>query len=95
MIIIAHRGNINGINSTNHNVTKIWDAIEDGFYVELDLWRIKDNIDMRAIIELLPMGLASHTHVDETDWIRHVAANPNADMNCITAAIGKTLREVS
>ena len=59
------------------------------------LWRIKNNIDMRAIIELLPIGLASHTHVDKTDWIRHVAANPNADLNCITAAIGQTLREVS
>ena len=43
MKFIAHRGNINGVNSTNHNVAKIWDAIEDGFYVELDLWCIKNN----------------------------------------------------
>jgi hypothetical protein len=41
MIIVAHRGNLDGPDSCNHNIEKLHKAIQAGFYVELDLW-LKD-----------------------------------------------------
>ena len=39
MILIAHRGNINGPNKEKENTTKyILSAIEKGYQVEIDLW---------------------------------------------------------
>lgn len=43
MIIIAHRGNIDGPDSCNHDLKKIADGIGQGYYMELDLWKIDGN----------------------------------------------------
>ncbi|MBJ90428.1 MAG: aspartate aminotransferase family protein [Woeseia sp.] len=59
------------------------------------LWRIKEFSDMRPILGKLPTGSASYTHVDQTDWIRHVAANPNANIDLLKGAIQKILIEFS
>lgn len=45
MIIIAHRGNIDGPNPTKENTIQyIEDAIASGFDVEIDLWVQDDNL---------------------------------------------------
>ena len=55
------------------------------------LWRTEKNIDVHAVIEQLPVGSASFTKVDGSSWVRHVAANPNVDMDSLTTAIGEVL----
>ena len=45
MILIAHRGNINGPDKENENNPKyLIAAIEKGFYVETDLWLIENDL---------------------------------------------------
>ncbi|MEM7505686.1 MAG: pyridoxal-dependent decarboxylase [Pseudomonadota bacterium] len=44
------------------------------------LWRATHR-PTAEILAALPPGTASQTHLDGTDWIRNVAANPNADMS--------------
>jgi hypothetical protein len=45
MKLIAHRGNINGPNMTDENKPQyILDAINSGYYVEIDVWKIDDKL---------------------------------------------------
>jgi hypothetical protein len=45
MIFIAHRGNINGPNEEQENqIEYIKNTIQKGFNVEIDLWKIKDDL---------------------------------------------------
>lgn len=45
MILIAHRGNLNGPNKKLENSPEyIMSAIKKGYYVELDLWFINDKL---------------------------------------------------
>lgn len=45
MIFIAHRGNIHGISEQNENEPKyILEALNLGYYVEIDLWAIKNKL---------------------------------------------------
>ena len=45
MIFIAHRGNINGPNENEENKPEyILKAIKEGYFVEIDLWKIKDDL---------------------------------------------------
>ena len=55
------------------------------------LWRPNDGRSAQAIREALPVGLASLTSVDGKDWLRHVAANPNADIETIWRSIASVL----
>jgi len=55
------------------------------------LWRPNDGRSAQALREALPAGLASLTRVDGKDWLRHVAANPNADLDTIWQAIERAL----
>lgn len=55
------------------------------------LWRPNDGRSVQAIREALPVGLASLTSVDGKDWLRHVAANPNADLETIWRSIADVL----
>lgn len=55
------------------------------------LWRPRGAGDVRAMRESLPAGLASVTAVDGRDWLRNVAANPNADVDKIWQALRAVL----
>ena len=57
------------------------------------LWRTAEKFDIHAVIGRLPVGSASFTSVDGSGWVRHVAANPNVDMERLTNSIGEVLRE--
>ena len=57
------------------------------------LWCLRSAQDVSVALNALPVGSASMTVIDQTTWIRHVAANPNADMNLLTESIGKALKE--
>ena len=55
------------------------------------LWRPNDGPSAQTVREALPVGLASLTSVDGQDWLRHVAANPNADIETIWRSIAYVL----
>lgn len=55
------------------------------------LWRPNDGRSAQAVREALSVALASLTTVDGKDWLRHVAANPNADLETIWSAIDRAL----
>ena len=57
------------------------------------LWCADDGIDTKTLFERLPVGSASITSVDQRDWIRHVPANPNAEIEILTNAIKEALGE--
>ena len=45
MILISHRGNLDKINRDyENNPDYIIDATKNNYYVEIDLWKIKDNL---------------------------------------------------
>ena len=44
MKLIAHRGNINGPNILENKPEYIMNTINKGYYVELDLWKINNNL---------------------------------------------------
>lgn len=50
-------------------------------------WRLGDDARTRRVFDALPEGMASTTTLDGLHWIRHVAANPNADAERVTNAI--------
>ncbi|MEM8698149.1 MAG: pyridoxal-dependent decarboxylase [Pseudomonadota bacterium] len=54
------------------------------------LWRSTSR-PTAEILAALPPGLASTSRVDGTDWLRNVAANPNADMDVILGALEAAL----
>ena len=55
------------------------------------LWRAKNARDTLALFSSLPSGSASATKLNGFDWIRHVAANPQADIDKLWSAINKIL----
>jgi|GEM_PF-109910 len=55
------------------------------------LWRPAGGVDTAATAARLPPGMASRTRVAGDDWIRHVAANPMADLELIWKAIEHAL----
>lgn len=57
------------------------------------LWRADDCGAVDKIYGRLPVGSASLTRVDQQDWIRHVPANPNAEIEILTNAINQALGE--
>lgn len=50
------------------------------------LWRVIDQ-DAASVVARLPKGVASTTVVNEQQWIRHVSANPNVDIEKLRDAI--------
>ena len=83
------------IDRTMETAEGLWQRLNDHPGVELYgpqvsgvvLWRPSDGRSAQIIQEALPVGLASLTRVGGKDWLRHVAANPNADLNTIWRAI--------
>ena len=57
------------------------------------LWRPTGKADVKSIINELPVGAASFTSVNEVDWIRHVAANPNANIEQLIEEISTVLND--
>jgi len=57
------------------------------------LWRPTDTRPVDAILSSLPTGLASRTFLRDQAWIRHVAANPCADIDAIWQPIERILDE--
>ena len=88
------------IDRTMETADGLWQRLNDHPAVELYgpqvsgvvLWRPNDSRSAQTVQEALPPGLASLTRVDGKDWLRHVAVNPNADLEVIWAAIEKALR---
>ena len=56
------------------------------------LWRPNDGRGAQTVRDVLPVGLASLTTVGGSEWLRHVAANPNADLEQIWRAIEEALK---
>ncbi len=57
------------------------------------LWRDARHASVDDLLALLPPGTASKTSVAGHDWVRQVAANPNADIDAIFAHITNALSE--
>ena len=55
------------------------------------LWRLKDNTDTKKLFIKLPNGSASLVTLNDKYWIRHVAANPQADVKALWKCIEKAL----
>ena len=55
------------------------------------LWRLKDNTDTKKLFIQLPNGSASLVTLNDKYWIRHVAANPQADVKALWKCIEKAL----
>jgi L-2,4-diaminobutyrate decarboxylase len=58
-------------------------------------WRPRDAARTETVYERLLPGAASLTRLAGEPWIRNVAANPNADMNTIAAAVQNALNTTS
>jgi|TARA_R110000787_G_scaffold209730_3_gene319679 hypothetical protein len=43
MILISHRGNIRGKTEAENNPRYVFDAMHEGYNVEVDVWYVKDN----------------------------------------------------
>ena len=55
------------------------------------LWRPKHNIDTKELFTKMPIGSASLVTLNDKYWIRHVAANPQADVKALWKCIEKAL----
>lgn len=55
------------------------------------VWRPRVPMDTLEFHARLPYGFASLTFLDDTPWLRNVAANPNADIDRLTNAINAAL----
>lgn len=55
------------------------------------LWRIPGGSAPEDIVKQLSGGSASTANADGKDWVRHVAANPNVDIDQLTRDIGAVL----
>ncbi len=88
------------IDRTMATAETLWQRLDDHPAAELYgpqvsgvvLWRPNDGRSAQSIREALPVGLASLTTADGRDWLRQVAANPNADIETIWPAIARALR---
>ena len=54
-------------------------------------WRLGSDARTKAIRAALPAGMASVARIDGLEWIRHVAANPNADADLINNTIASAI----
>ena len=54
------------------------------------LWR-PESRPVAEVMAALPRGTASQTQIGGTDWIRHVAANPNAEIDAVLSALDAAL----
>ena len=59
------------------------------------LWRDQRQSGVDDLLARLPPGTASKTSVGGHDWVRQVAANPNADIDAIFACITNALSETA
>ena len=83
------------IDRTMEIAEALWQRLNDHPGVELYgpqvsgvvLWRPNDGRSAQTLREALPVGLASLTTVGGKDWLRHVAANPNADLETIWRSV--------
>lgn len=57
------------------------------------LWRAEGQVGANEIVRRLPAGAASLTTVEESAWVRHVAANPNVNIEALTEAIESALSQ--
>ncbi|NBU68011.1 MAG: aspartate aminotransferase family protein, partial [Betaproteobacteria bacterium] len=57
------------------------------------VWRPKDENLFDQILHQLPLGSTSTTTIAGVKWYRNVAANPNADIDLLIAAIQEALPE--
>ena len=72
MLLISHRGNLNGPNSVDENKPSFIDqALNSLFDVEIDLWSIGDN---------LYLGHDEPTYAISSDWLE--ARRPNLWIHC-------------
>ncbi len=55
------------------------------------LWRPKNAGDVDTVLADLPAGAASVTRLGGKRWLRHVAANPNADIEALWLPISRAL----
>nr|WP_283812683.1 pyridoxal-dependent decarboxylase [Bradyrhizobium tropiciagri] len=55
------------------------------------VWRPRSPVDTLEFHARLPNGFASVTFLDNTPWLRNVAANPNADIDRLADAINGAL----
>lgn len=55
------------------------------------LWKSRSGISAEDIVRALPVGSASIGGADGDAWVRHVAANPDVDMDRLTHNIGAIL----
>lgn len=90
MIIIAHRGNINGPDKKNENKPEyLIKAIDNNLYVELDLWKIEnelflghDNPQYKIDIDfLLKYKEKIFCHCKNLDALYYILFN-NFDIEC-------------
>ncbi len=58
------------------------------------LWRPKGKASSQEIIEQLPDGAASSVVLNGKSWVRHVAANPNVDINALWSKVENALRDL-
>ena len=74
-------------NLQNHPKVIVFDQPVTGVI----LWRLKDNTDTKKLFIQLPNGSASLVTLNDKYWIRHVAANPQADVKALWKCIEKAL----
>jgi L-2,4-diaminobutyrate decarboxylase len=55
------------------------------------VWRPQIEPSVECIVKQLPAGTASTVTIDNEKWIRHTAANPNADITLIINEINRAL----
>lgn len=90
MKLIAHRGNVNGINvDLENNPGYIDTAIECGYDVELDLWSIENKLFLghdKPIHKVLDSYLLDRSeylfiHCKNIQALHHLVANYNSDLH--------------
>ncbi len=74
---------------SHHNAVQIYPSNDSGVI----LWRPADQKSIDAVISRLPKGLASKIEIDGVNWLRHVAANPNMDIEAVWSTIEHTLTQ--
>jgi hypothetical protein len=55
------------------------------------LWKPRKGYSLDRILTDLPAGMASTVTIDNSKWIRHTAANPNADIVRIVHTLNQVL----
>ena len=74
-----------------HNSVEVYPSNDSGVI----LWRPLHQYSVDAMIARFPKGLASKTRVHGLDWLRHVAANPNMDIEAVWSKMDHALAAIS